>query len=65
MQPMKSCCQMPEHTTKSWQAQIVRVTSDALQIDPILVAPVVALPIILLLLILLFVRSGKKKPEER
>ena len=47
------------------EAQIVRVTSDALQIDPILVAPVVALPIILLLLILLFVRSGKKKPEER
>ena len=47
------------------EAQIVRVTSDALQIDPILVAPVVALPIIQLLLILLFVRSGKKKPEER
>lgn len=46
------------------QAQAVRVTSDAIQIDPILVAPIVALPMIVLLLILLFVRSGKK-PEER
>ena len=46
------------------QAQAVRDTSDAIQIDPILVAPIVALPMIVLLLILLFVRSGKK-PEER
>ncbi len=46
------------------EAQAVRITSDALQIDPILVAPMVALPIILLLLIWVFVRSGKK-PEER
>ncbi len=45
------------------EAQAVRITSDALQIDPILVAPMVALPIILLLLIWVFVRSGKK-PEE-
>lgn len=47
------------------QAQTVRITSDALQIDPMLVAPVVAIPMIMLLLIFLFVRSGKKKPEER
>ena len=46
------------------EAQAVRVTSDALQIDPVIIAPIVAFPIILLLLILLFVRSGKK-PEER
>ena len=41
-------------------AQTIRVTSDALQIDPILVAPIVAVPIILL-----FIKSGKKKPDER
>ena len=41
-------------------AQVVRVTSDALQIDPVLIAPIVALPMILLLLVLLFMRSGKK-----
>lgn len=51
-----------ENTT---EAEAVRVTSDALQIDPVLVAPIVALPMIILLLILLFVKSGKKKPEER
>lgn len=37
------------------EAQAVRVTSDALQIDPMLVAPVVGLPIILLLLLLIFI----------
>lgn len=42
------------------ESQEIRVTSDALQIDPRLVAPIVALPIILILLILVFVRSGKK-----
>lgn len=47
------------------EAQSVRITSDALQIDPMLVAPVVAVPMLLVLLILLFVRSGKKKPDER
>lgn len=45
--------------------ETVRVTSDALQIDPALVAPIVALPMIILLLILLFVKSGKRKPDER
>ncbi len=47
------------------EAQTVRVTSDALQIDPMLVASFLAVPMLLLLLILLFVRSGKKKPDER
>ena len=43
-------------------AKNVRVTSDAIQIEPLLVAPVVAIPILLLLLILLMLprRSGKK-----
>ncbi len=47
------------------ESQAARVTSDALQIDPMLVAPVFALPILLLLLIFLFVRSEKKKPNKR
>ncbi len=47
------------------EAEAVRVTSDALQIDPVLVAPIVAIPMIVLLLILLFVKSGKKKPDGR
>ena len=47
------------------EAEAVRVTSDALQIDPVLVAPIVAIPMIILLLILLFVKSGKKKPDGR
>lgn len=45
------------------EAQGVRITSDALQIDPMLVAPIVAFPMLVLLLILLFVRSGKKSEE--
>lgn len=44
------------------EAAPVRVTADALQIDPIAVAPVVASPMILaLLLILMFPRKKKKK----
>ncbi len=46
------------------ESQEIRITSDALQIDPRLVAPAVALPMILILLIIVFVRSGKK-PEEK
>lgn len=42
------------------QTEGIRVTSDAIQIDPLLVAPVVALPMLLALLIVLLV-SGKKR----
>lgn len=42
------------------QTEGTRVTSDAIQIDPLLVAPVVALPMLLALLIVLLV-SGKKR----
>ena len=41
------------------EAKVVRITSDAVQIEPLLVAPAVALPI---LLILLFVLLIPKKP---
>ena len=43
------------------QAETIRVTSDAMQIEPLLVAPAVALPVLLLLLIVLLVSGNKKK----
>ncbi len=44
------------------QAEAIRVTSDALQIEPLLVAPAVALPMLLVLLIVLLASGNKKKP---
>ena len=43
------------------QAEAIRVTSDAMQIEPRLVAPVVALPVLLLLLVVLLLPGKKKK----
>lgn len=44
------------------EAMTVRVTADALQIEPLLVAPVVAIPILLLLMIILLLpRQPRKK----
>ena len=43
------------------EAQDIRVTSDAIQIEPLIVAPIVALPMLLALLFILLV-SGTKKP---
>lgn len=47
-------------------AQAVRVTADAMQIEPVLVAPVVATPMLLVLLVILLLpkRSGKKHGGE-
>lgn len=49
-------------------AQSIRITADAIQIDPLLVAPVVALPMLLILLILVLLpkRRGKNggEPDE-
>lgn len=42
------------------EAKTVRVTADAIQIEPLLVAPVVAIPILLLLLILLLLPKRPK-----
>ena len=39
----------------------VRVTADAMQIEPVLVAPVVAVPVLLLLLVWLLVKYRKKE----
>ena len=43
------------------QAEAIRVTSDAMQIEPLLVAPAVALPVLLLLLLVLLLPGNKKK----
>lgn len=42
------------------EAKLVRVTADAVQIEPLLVAPIVALPMLLLLLILLLLPKRPK-----
>ena len=43
------------------EAKIVRVTSDAMQIEPYVVAPVVAAPILLILLVILLIPKRRKK----
>ena len=43
------------------EATAVRVTADAMQIDPVIVAPLVAVPLLLLLLVVLLARTGKKR----
>ena len=46
------------------QAKTIRVTADAVQIEPLLVAPIVAIPMLLVLLIFLMLpRQPKKKHE--
>ena len=47
------------------QAASIRVTSDAIQIEPLLVAPVLALPVLLVLLILLLLPGKKKNRDGR
>ena len=43
------------------QAKTIRVTADAIQIEPMLVAPIVAIPMLLILLILLLLPRRRKK----
>ena len=43
------------------EANTVRVTADAIQIEPLIVAPIVAIPISLLLLFSLLPKQSKKK----
>ncbi len=44
------------------EAVTVRVTSDAIVIEPIIVAPMIAAPILLILLLIVFLSGNKKKP---
>ena len=43
------------------QSEAVRLTADAIRIDPLIVAPIAAIPILLVLLLLLTVTPGKKR----
>ena len=43
------------------EAKTVRVTADALQINPVIVAPLVAIPVLLVLLIILLIPRHRKK----
>ena len=43
------------------EAKTVRVTADAIQIEPLLVAPAVALPMLMILLVVLLIKTRKKK----
>lgn len=45
------------------EAAAVRVTSDAIRIEPVIVAPFAALPFLLVLLLLLLFSGTKKKPQ--
>ena len=47
--------------TENVNTNSIRVTADAMQIDPILVAPAIAIPILLILLIVLLVRYRKRR----
>ena len=44
-------------------ASSIRVTADAMQIEPVLVAPLVAAPILLVMLIALLLSTGRKRKE--
>ena len=46
-------------------ATAIRITSDAIRIDPILVAPVAAVPMLLILTIYLIANPGGKKKKKR
>ena len=52
---------LDEVLTYEVEAQAIRVPSDAIQIEPLIVAPAVALPMLLVLLMILLVSGGKKK----
>ena len=43
------------------EAKTVRVTADAIQIEPLRVAPAVALPMLMVLLVVLLIKTRKKK----
>ena len=46
-------------------APTIRITGDAIRLEPLIVAPVVSMPILLVLLIMLFAGDGKRKREKK
>ena len=53
------------HRIENMDDGSVRVTSDAMQIEPIIVAPIVAMPMILLLVLAVVFMPGKKEKPEK
>ena len=51
-------------TDNAPEVKTIRVVSDAVQVEPLLVAPVVAAPILLILVILLLSGSGKRREKD-
>ena len=47
------------------ESNTIRITSDAMQIEPIIVAPIVAMPMILILVSMVMFGGGKKKPKKK
>ena len=43
------------------EAQTIRVTADAMQIEPVIVAPIVAIPMLLVLLIGVLIPKPKRR----
>ena len=52
-------------TDNAPEVKTIRVVSDAVQVEPLLVAPVVAAPIFLILVILLLSGSGKRREKDK
>jgi len=49
------------HRVETQEVKTIRVTADAIQIEPVIVAPLVAVPMLLLLLIALLLTTRRKK----
>lgn len=47
------------------EAVTIRITADAIQIEPLLVAPILAVPLLVILIIAVFINDGSKKRKAR
>lgn len=54
-----------KRTSNSTIAESIRITSEAMQIDPMIVAPIVAAPMLLVLLVIMLVNTSPKKKKSR
>lgn len=50
------------HRIETEEKRVIRVTSDAQQIEPVVVAPILAVPQLFILLIMMLVSTSRKKP---
>lgn len=53
------------HRIENFEAEkVVRVTADAVQIEPMIVAPIIAIPILLVLMVVLMIKPKKKRSSQ-